>query len=150
MEKQPDRRIKRIVMLGPPNNGSHLAELLKESRLFRLFCGISGEQLSSGWDKLSNRLSTPACAFAIIAGGQTKAARNPLLLGDDDFVVSVTETRLAGATDFTTLPVLHTFLMDDPTVQKYTLRFLQHGFLISRERQNPILAQNGALHISTQ
>ncbi len=141
-QKQPDHRIKRIVMLGPPNQGSRLADLLQENYLFRLFCGVSGQELSSGWEKLSAGLATPTCEFAIIAGGRGKSGRNPLLHGDDDLIVSVAETRLAGAADFATLSVLHTFLMDDPTVHEYTLRFLQHGYLISREKRSPISAEN--------
>ena len=79
--------------------------------------------------------------FGIVAGGRGKGgANNPLLSGDDDFVVTVDETRLPGAADFLVVPVLHTFFMDDPTVRECTLRFLQHGHFVSEDRRQPIQA----------
>ena len=63
---------------------------------------------------------------------------NPLVPGDDDLVVSVASTKLAGATDFRVLPVKHTFMMDDKTVQEYTLRFLQKGWFESDIDRQPL------------
>jgi pimeloyl-ACP methyl ester carboxylesterase len=137
----PDPRIRRIVMLAPPNSGSRLARMLKESPLFRLFAGASGQQLSSQWESVVQRLATPQCEFGIIAGAKGKdTGRNPLLEGDDDLVVSVDETKLPGACDFVTLPLMHTFIMDDRTAQEYTLRFLREGYFIAADRRRPIPA----------
>jgi hypothetical protein len=84
-------------------------------------------------------LTIPSCEFGILAGGRgDDIGRNPLLDGDDDFVVSVAETRLAGARDFMVVPALHTVIMDHPAVQEYTVRFLQQGFFQSAERRCPI------------
>jgi len=61
-----------------------------------------------------------------------------MLEGNDDLVVTVEETRLPGATDFVILPVIHSFIMDDPRVQEYTLRFLEKGYFVSEEARHPI------------
>jgi pimeloyl-ACP methyl ester carboxylesterase len=138
----PDPRIHRIVMLAPPNSGSRVARMMKESRLFRLFAGASGQELSTAWEAVSQRLATPKCEFGILAGASGKeAGRNPLLQGDDDLIVSVDETRLPGARDFATLPVMHTYIMDDPLVQQYTLSFLRHGYFVAEDQRQPIVAE---------
>jgi pimeloyl-ACP methyl ester carboxylesterase len=143
--KQPDGRLKRMVMLGPPNNGAKLAEMLGRNLLFEMVVGASGTQIARDWQQLAGRLATPAFEFGILAGGRGNAKGfNPLLGEDNDLVVEVSSTRLAGAADFSVLPVLHTFMMDDPTVQEYTLRFLQSGYFISPERRQPIPAEGAS------
>jgi len=136
----PDPRIGRMVMLGPPNQGAQLAEALGHYRLFHVVAGQSASQLGRDWRQLEARLATPACPFGILAGGRgTETGYNPLLGHDNDMVVSVECTRLAGAADFAVLPVLHTLMMDDAKVQEYTLRFLEHGYFISPDRCQPIV-----------
>ena len=129
----------RIVMLAPPNQGAAIAERLKNNDLFRIIAGTSGHQLADQWDQLEQQLATPPCPFGIVAGGRgDKGVNNPLLKGDDDFVVTVEETRLPGAADFLVVPRLHTFIMDDPMVRESTLRFLKHGYFVSEKTRQPI------------
>ncbi len=136
---QPDPRIHRIVMLGPPNRGAELAEALGNLGLFHTVAGKSGSQLAGEWARLEANLATPHCEFGILAGGRgNEQGYNPLLTGDNDMVVSVETTRLPGAADFAVLPVMHTFMMDDEKVQEYTLRFLQNGYFVSPESRSPI------------
>ncbi len=137
--RQIDPRFKRIVMLGPPNNGAQLARRFKELGLFHLVWGHSGKQLSLGWEELEKRLATPPIEFGIIAGGGAgKGATNPLVTGDDDLVVSVEETRLSGASDFLLVRAAHTFMMNEKSVMAATLRYLQHGFFVAADRRQPI------------
>jgi pimeloyl-ACP methyl ester carboxylesterase len=138
---RPDPRIKRMVMLGPPNRGAQLAEALAGVGAFHVVAGASATQLAREWDALAARLATPAFEFGILAGGRgTTTGYNPWLGQDNDMIVSVESTRLAGAADFAVLPTLHTFMMDDPKVQEYTLRFLQHGYFVSQAERQPIAA----------
>jgi pimeloyl-ACP methyl ester carboxylesterase len=128
----------RIVMLAPPNQGSQIAEKLHNNKLFQLVYGLSGAQLSGSWGEIEQRLAIPPCPFGILAGGRGgSAVNNPLIEGDDDFVVTVEETRLAGAADFLIVPELHTFFMDDPMVRECTLRFLQQGYFVSEQDRMP-------------
>ena len=134
-----DPRIQRIVMLAPPNNGTQFAERFQDNKLFRAIWGKSGVELGKQWPELEKRLATPHNDFGIIAGGRGgTSGTNPLLRGDDDFVVSVEETRLPGARDFIVLPALHSLIMDDPKTKEYVLRFLRHGYFVSAEQRQPI------------
>lgn len=135
-----DRRFHRMVMLGPPNQGSRMARILKNSLLFNTLAGASGAQLSIGWERLEPQLATPDFEFGIIAGGQDTEEdfSNFILRGRDDFTVSVSEAKLAGATDLLVQPLLHSTMMNQPDVLEATLRFLQDGCFVSPENRQPI------------
>ncbi len=132
-------RIKRIVMLAPPNNGAKLAQLLGDNKLFKSIAGPPGTELGSHWAEFQRHLATPPCEFGIIAGGRGEEhGHNPLLQADDDWIVAVPETKLAGAADFLVVPALHAFMMDEPKVEEATLSFLLHGYFESPERRHPL------------
>ena len=141
----------RFVMLAPPNQGAQLAARLRHCELFRVVLGASGSQLAVDWDDVEQRLAIPPCPFGIVAGGGGDGGlTNPLLEGDDDLVVTVAETRLAGAADFLVVPVRHRFIMDAPAVRQSTLRFLRHGYFVSPEARQPISRPEGGrqlLHV---
>jgi len=134
----PCDRIGRVVMLAPPNQGSILAQKFRDVSAFQLLSGSGGRQIAN-WESLTGNLTTPSCEFGIIAGGTgQKRGYNPLIKGDNDLVVAVAETKLAGARDFAVVPCWHTTLMDNPLVREYTLRFLQHGYFRSPAERTPI------------
>jgi hypothetical protein len=142
----PRPRIGRMVMLGPPNQGSQLAERFSRNPLVRWIGGSTAE-FASGWTSLQQHLATPRCQFGIIAGGQRDGDRgNALLRGDNDFVVRVQETKLLGARDFVVLPVYHGVMMNNSLAREYTLRFLKSGYFLSEAERHPILEQTVADH----
>ncbi|MCB9899012.1 MAG: hypothetical protein H6825_13485 [Planctomycetes bacterium] len=115
----------RVVMLAPPNHGAEIARRLDEWLPLGLLMGPSALQLAH--DSL-DELPAPPCEFGIVAA--TRGAGrgwNPLLPGEDDGLVTVEETRLAGAADTLVVDGLHTVLMNDPRVIEAVLRFLDHG-----------------------
>ncbi len=119
-------RIERVVMLGPPNQGSALARHLSGLGLFEVLTGTSGQELGRVWDELQTKLETPACPFCIVAGElpENGLLKNPLLEGKGDFIVTVEETKLDGAAKTVVLPVLHSYLMTDPRAIQATLEFV--------------------------
>ncbi len=122
------KRVHRVVMLGPPNQGSQLARMA--AGIWGLANHVKGStrELVFDWAKVAPGLATPACDFGIVAGGRGDDAGYSMLLeGDDDAVVCVDETRLPGAHDFLLLPVHHAAMMKDPAVQRATVSFLQTG-----------------------
>jgi pimeloyl-ACP methyl ester carboxylesterase len=134
-----DSRIRRMVMLGPPNQGSLAARLFKKSLLFHTFAGVSGSELSSDWEQVKPKLATPPIEFGIIAGGQDdEKFSNMALPGKDDFTVSVNETKLAGATDFLVRPLVHGTMMNQPLVLNATASFFRNGYFVSAAERTPL------------
>jgi hypothetical protein len=135
---KPDPRINRIVMLGPPNNGARFAQLFKDNKLYGVVAGPSGKQLNT-WEATQKLLAVPPMEFGILAGGQNgQAPTNPLVPGDDDWLVSVEEARLPGARDFRVVPCRHGELMDDGRVRECAHCFLKHGYFTAEDARQPI------------
>ncbi len=144
--RRPDLRIKRIVMVGAPNNGARMAQIFGGNSLFDRMLGQSGRALARQWNDLHKHLATPQTEFGIIAGGERdENGYNPLLPGDDDLVVSVDETKLPGARDFIVVNGLHALLMTNPEVQQATLRFLDHGYFVSEDKRQPLAAVSASV-----
>jgi pimeloyl-ACP methyl ester carboxylesterase len=136
---QGDSRIARMVMLGPPNQGSRMARLVKSSMIFSIVAGSSGTQLSTTWEQVEPLLATPQFEFGILAGGQANNdLSNILLEGKDDFTVSVEETKLPGAHDFVVRQLNHTTMMQRPESLKLTLSFLQNGYFVDEASRTPL------------
>jgi len=137
--KKLDERIGRFVMLGPPNQGAAMARLFEDSRLFHWAIRGTGKQLSTNFDELSEHLGTPPCEFAILAGGRgDDEGYNPLIAGDDDILVRVAETKLAGARDFRRLDMRHTKLARERQPLSMTLQFLQEGHFTTDDERQPL------------
>jgi pimeloyl-ACP methyl ester carboxylesterase len=135
-EPGPDPRLKRMVMLGPPNQGAGIATWLARVDPLKL---VGAAHEIHDWRSLEPRLAVPHFDFGVIAGGRgARRGYNPLLPGDNDMIVTVESTRLAGARDFVCLPVLHTLMMDDRRVRDMTLNFLRHGYFLSADNRQAI------------
>ena len=118
-------RMNRVVMLGPPNQGSSFAAKLSQMGLFETITGNSGMQLGPSWDRFRDGLGTPPCPFAIVAGDISKSPiQNPLLSGPSDGVVTLEEAALDGMTELASVPVVHSFLMSNSSVVRAAVAFL--------------------------
>ncbi len=121
-------RVQRMVMLGPPNQGSELARLASRVWFLAMLSDGPTRQLGLDWDQVGSQLAIPPCDFGIVAGGTGDSrGMSMLLTGDDDAIVTVEETRLEGASDFLLLPVHHADMMRSKAVQQAALCFLQEG-----------------------
>ncbi|NDC63266.1 MAG: hypothetical protein EBZ59_04600 [Planctomycetia bacterium] len=125
-------RLHRLVMLGPPNQGSELARLASRVWVLAALANGAARDLVVDWQSVSRDLAVPACPFGIVAGGKgDDRGFSPLLEGDDDAVVRVDETRLEGADGFLLVPVHHAAMMRNADVQRATVRFLTHGSFLA-------------------
>ena len=128
-------------MLGVPNNGARMADLLKNNLLFKGVMGPAGQQLISEPAGFVKSLPVPDFPFGVIAGGRgTERGFNPLIPGDDDMTVSVASTRLPGAADFLLINTLHSFMMNNKQVIDATARFLKYGRFRANQPAQPIEA----------
>lgn len=118
-------RLQRFVMLGPPNQGSVLAERLSRLKLFEVVTGTAGQQLGKAWDDLQSELAIPPIPFLIVVGTrEDRVIQNPMLNESNDGIVTKSEALLEGATAVEEFPQQHTFLMNDPAIMKSTWKFL--------------------------
>lgn len=119
-------RCRSMVMLGPPNQGAMIAKRLSRTGVFGWVTGQGAMELGPKWESLEQKLATPAFPFAIIAGDLSEQTiQNPLVDGAGDLVVSLDEAKLDGAQWLKTVPVLHSFLMNNEAVQQMTIEFIQ-------------------------
>ena len=121
-------KLGRVVMLGPPNQGSEIVDALGNFPGFDLLNGPAGRALGTGRNSVPAQLPEVDFELGVIAGTRSL---NPFLsrfLPDpDDGKVSVASTRVQGMRDFVTFPVTHTFMMRDAAVIGAVVHFLAKG-----------------------
>lgn len=134
-----DPRARCLIMMGTPNKGAEVADLLRDWHLYRLILGPSGQQLGTRDSDVIANLAEPRIPFAVIAGGKgTDDGYNPLIPGDDDGLVAVSSAYLAGARDSITFPVLHSFLPFNSSVIDATSTYLRTGAFRNDGTQIPV------------
>lgn len=139
-----DPRANRLVMMGTPNSGSEVADLLRDWHLYRLILGPAGQQLITPEDSLIGTLPVPDIPFAVIAGGKgTGTGFNPVIPGDDDGLVAVSSAHLSGAEDSITLPVMHSFLPYSAEAIEAAVRYLSGGALRQSGERVPVPPADG-------
>ncbi|PPE73843.1 alpha/beta hydrolase [Solimonas fluminis] len=127
-------RIGRVVMLGPPNQGSEIVDRAAGWPLFRHYGGPAGGELGTGEGSAGRRLGPAPFELGVIAGDRSWNVLLSLVIpGPDDGKVAVTRTRLDGMQDFLLLPTSHPFMMRQPEALRQTLHFLRQG-RFDRER----------------
>lgn len=135
--KHRDERLNRLVLVGSPQNGAEMADLARDKAnlFFKTIFGPAGQQLITDQAGFLAKLPKPDVEFAVIAGGHPPDGINPLIPGDDDGIVSVASTRLAGAADYLYVESMHLALNRNETAHAATVRFLKTGKL--REEGDP-------------
>ena len=118
----------RVVMLGPPNQGSVAADEMRDVPGFDWINGPAGLQLGKGEESVPLKLGPPDFEFAVIAGNQTIDPVTSAVLEDpDDGRVSVSDTRLEGMKDFRVVNASHAFIMQKTQVFLLVEEFLREG-----------------------
>ena len=118
----------RVVMLGPPNQGSEIVDYLGDLPGFGLLNGPAGKQLGTAPSDVPKTLGPVRFQLGVIAGTRTL---NPLLSqflpNPDDGKVSVASTKVEGMSDFIALPVSHPLMMNNAAVMAQISAFLEMG-----------------------
>jgi len=118
----------RVVMLGPPNQGSIAADDLDGIPGFDWLNGPAGRQLGKGEDSVPLALGPADFELGIIAGNRTiDPITSAVLENPDDGRVSVEDTRLEGMDDFVVVEHSHAFMMRMQTPIELTKTFLKTG-----------------------
>lgn len=140
---RPPVEFKRMVMISPPNHGAELADAWADNKLVAAVAGKPLDQLapSKGWGELEKQLSTPNFEFGIIVGGRGDAEGYfDAIPGDDDGLLSIETSKLAGASDYIQTLGIHQLMPQYKEVRAATLNFLLHGYFVSPQAMHPIAA----------
>lgn len=115
----------RIVLLACPVQGSAVGKRLARSPVTRWVLGQSPERGLAGgapewkgWQDIGIIAGTFPMGMGMVAGGPE---------APHDGTISVSETRLEGATDFITLPVSHSGMLLSSPVAEQVITFLRAG-----------------------
>lgn len=111
-QQTPPEGVGKVVMLGPPNQGSHMADALAPWLSWLL---PPLPELTTDPQSTARRVPMPSDPpIGIIAG-------------ELDGKVSVEETRLLGAVDHVVVPAWHTYLVYRSDVHQLVIAFLRDG-----------------------
>jgi len=128
LQKHAIPNIGRVVMLGPPNNGSEIVDRIGHLSVFKWINGPAGNQLGTDKNSLPNQLGTAPANLGVIAGTRSfDPFFYSILPKPHDGKVSVASSKLDGMDDHIQLPTTHTFMMFNRHVIKQVLHFLKHG-----------------------
>jgi triacylglycerol lipase len=128
LSKHEIAELGRVVMLGPPNQGSAAVDELGEVPGFDWLNGPAGRQLGKGAESVPLRLGPADFELGVIAGNRTIDPITSAVLEDpDDGRVSVADTRLEGMADFVVVDHSHAFMMRMRRPIELTKTFLETG-----------------------
>ncbi len=127
----------RVVMLGPPNQGSEVVDRIGSWWLFQKLNGPAGNELGTRTDGAHAPSAPPGVDVGVIAGNRTINWINSFVMipGSDDGKVSVERTKLNGMADHIILRTAHPFLMRNRKAIEETIHFLREGCFKSRDRK---------------
>ncbi len=123
-----ENNIGRVVMLGPPNQGSEVVDNLKNIPGFKFLNGPAGMQLGTDPYGIPKSLGPVNFELGIIAGTQSiNLLLSTFLPNPNDGKVSLESTKVEGMKDFIALKTTHPFMMKNEEVIDETVYFLKHG-----------------------
>jgi pimeloyl-ACP methyl ester carboxylesterase len=125
-DKIPAQKLGNVVMLGPPNGGSEVADWAHSLWPYQWFYGPAGQELTTAAAAVNS--AAPYYPLGIIAGTREWPyfVAAFVVPGDSDGRVSVEKTKLPGMTDHMSLVATHTFIMDDEDAHRQVVYFLKN------------------------
>lgn len=129
LAKSRPRNLGRVVMLGTPNGGSEVADLLHQLAIYRAYYGPAGQQLTTRLHATLTSLPAPDYAAGIIAGNRSLHPLSSLIMlpKPNDGTVSVASARLDGMADHVIVDAYHAELPRHRLAIGQTIAFLREG-----------------------
>ena len=121
----------RVVMLGPPNQGSEVIDRTRNWPGIEIISGEAGLQLGTDEESIPSQLGPVDFELGVIAGtGTINPFMSAILPEEDDGKVTVARTQVDGMDDFKVVKNSHFTLMTSDEVIANTTQFLRTGRFI--------------------
>lgn len=127
MELNPGFNVGRVVMMGPPNQGSAIADWLSKNAFYRWLGGPNLTELCTDSPSAFKASQGVLYPVGVVAGDAHLKTPWHFLSGPHDGKVTVASTRLAGMMDHAVVHCSHSFLPWHPRVAALAARFLRTG-----------------------
>ena len=122
------KNLGKVVQLAPPNQGSEVADFVKNFWPYKKIFGPAGQQLITDQSAVKHIFGEVNYELGIIAGNATiDPISSAIIPGENDGKVAVKRTKLEGMKDHIVVSASHTFFPSNKEVQKQTLFFLKNG-----------------------
>jgi pimeloyl-ACP methyl ester carboxylesterase len=127
--KHRPAQLGRVVMLGTPNGGSEVVDLLQGLALYRRFYGPAGQQMTTHLDAVLRSLPGLDYSVGVIAGNSSIDPISSILIvpRPNDGRISVQSSRLDGMADHITVKASHSGLLRHRVAIDQTIAFLREG-----------------------
>ncbi len=114
-----------MIMIGTPNNGAHMAGILRNNPIYKVITTAAGQDLTP---EVVRTLPPVKVRHRLIIG-TTRPGRgiNPYLDGDDDGIVAVSEALLSGSDDIHMVRGVHQYLPRHPKTIAAVTEFLEQS-----------------------
>jgi pimeloyl-ACP methyl ester carboxylesterase len=134
-ERAPISDLGRVVMLGPPNQGSEVIDITKDWPGVAAFGGAAGLQLGTDETSIPSQLGPVDFELGVIAGtGTINFWMSAMLPDEDDGKVTVAATQVDGMNDFLVVTNSHHYITRSDIVFRNTASFLKTGQFIDADK----------------
>ncbi len=128
LKDHPNYPYGRIVMMGPPNQGSQLTDTFKKWKYYKKRYGPAGDQIGTDVEDLLKLPRYLPRDTGIIAGSKSMFfVYSWILPGKDDGKVSHASMKSPGYVDFVTVPYHHDEMTYEEDVAVLILSFINNG-----------------------
>lgn len=125
----------RVVMLGPPNQGSELIDKTQDWPGFEMLTGDAGAQLGTSAESMPSKLGSVGFELGVIAGtGTINVLASSMLPEPNDGKVSVASTQVDGMDDFLVVGNSHRYITRSDVVFRNTIAFLKTGHFLAGDK----------------
>lgn len=136
-EREPIDNLGRVVMLGPPNQGSELVDRTVDWPGIEVLSGPAGRQLGTTSGSMPAKLGPIDFELGVIAGTRTiNVLASAMLPDSDDGKVTVASTRIDGMSDFLVVENSHRYITRSDVVVRNTQSFLKTGRFLDADRRS--------------
>ncbi|MCH9005293.1 MAG: alpha/beta fold hydrolase [Proteobacteria bacterium] len=134
-QQSPIADLGRVVMLGPPNQGSVLIDKTRDWPGFEILHGDAGLQLGTDASSVPSRLGPVDFELGVIAGtGTINVLASAMISDRDDGKVSVATTQVEGMDDFLIVGNSHRYMIRSDVVIRNTEFFLRNGSFLAADK----------------